>query len=300
MAREGNTAVKLGELLIHRSPSQNYWTLIRRYRSRRYGDSRFSDADLRCDKYTPTAEVDRFERYRRVIRHRHPGFVEPRFESAVVLELGCGPLLGLAPVAVFRGAATVYFKEPRFSWDVVKSDLAVECYWRPLHHELVAQFEPGAPELADFDWFLKTLFARCREFDGTDPDHPIDFVYSNSVLEHVPESELRRVLRELRRRTREDSRFIHAVDFSNHLSAAQPFRGIYDRPPPSATAGGRPLAINLLRLSDIQRLLDDTGFPAASIVYRRHDTGALGSMDPYWRRYSPDELGAEVVLYVTR
>ena len=113
----------------------------------------FTKADvLSKRKYrNPVVEIDRFERYVRVLKRVHDGFVQPDLRDAVVLELGCGPLLGIGPLAVYCGARRVFYSEPAFNRDLIRADTIREGYFRLLHEELLAEREPGRAEFVSRD-----------------------------------------------------------------------------------------------------------------------------------------------------
>lgn len=52
----------------------------------------------------PVTLIDRWERYLRVLSTNAKVIPKPNFANKVVFELGCGPLLGWGPLALFLGA----------------------------------------------------------------------------------------------------------------------------------------------------------------------------------------------------
>ena len=286
--------MRLLNTLLGRSPLQNYWAFVRKVQRRR-GQRLFTRHDLRTSKYSsPTAEIDRFERYARVcLKHGH---ADPRdlLLSSVVLELGCGPVLGIAPMAVFRGAEALYYSEPAFNPDLLRSEFVVEAYFRPLHAELCAQFHPASDTFLDFEIYYETLLGSCHSLDASTPEDAVDFVYSNSVLEHIPPEQLREVLGRVRYLCAPRARFLHAVDFTDHLGGAFPFEGIYWAEPPNDRGS---LGINLLRPDELQDVFEGAGFEVGMIPYRRFQ-GDLEPLAPYWRGSPKEALAIRVAFFL--
>jgi len=289
--------MKIHKLLLHQSPYQNYWTFVKAIRRRWGSRTLFTPADLLSTrKYgNPLVEIDRFARYSRVIKRFHDSFVQPNFSDAIVLELGCGPLLGIAPIAVYSGARRVFYSEPLFNPDLIKTERAREGYFRPFHQELLAQCEPGRSEFVRFEDFYENVLDRCCDFRSAGPGDSIDFLYSNSVLEHVALCDLPTLLEQLREQSGCSCQYIHAVDFSDHRDGQMPFAGIY-RSGPDVNPSRR--GINLLRPSEMKSAIEEAGFPCEMIVYRRYQ-GDLIPMNEYWRRFSEEELRIEVAFFVS-
>lgn len=287
--------MRLLRTLIGRSPRQNYWAFVRKI-DRYRGNTGFTLADLHCTpKYlNPTAEVDRFERYMRVLRYNTRDDWQPRFEDAVVLELGCGPVLGIAPLAVFRGARRVLYSEPAFNRELLGEPFVVDRYLRPLHAELCAQYAPIDEEYFDFVRFQENLLSRVRELSEADPIERCNLLYSNSVLEHIPPDELLVVLRRLRSLCTADATFIHVVDFSDHWKGDGPFDAIYRSDPP---ADRSKRAINLLRPPEISKHIREAGFRVEMHPYRSYQ-GDLGCLADHWKDFDEESLRMKVAFFV--
>jgi SAM-dependent methyltransferase len=96
------------------------------------------------------------------------------------------------------------------------------------------------------------------------PDASVDLVFTTSVLEHVPEAPLRRLMRECRRLARPGAVISHVIDYSDHYAHADPAIGPYNflRFDEAAWQAFNPGIHfqNRLRHADYLRLFDETGF----------------------------------------
>ena len=288
--------MKISDLLLHRSPYENYWLVVKAMRRRWTKERLFTKADVfSTRKYgNPLTEIDRFARYIRVLTRVHNGFVQPDFRDAVVLELGCGPLLGIGPFAVYCGARRVFYSEPAFNRDLIRVETIREGYFRSLHEELLAEREPGRPEFVRFEDFYDGLLDRCSDFVCSKPQDRIDFLYSNSVLEHVALSDLPMLLARLRCQSSLGCRYIHVVDFSDHRDTHRPFARIY-RSAPSVNRSQH--EINALRPSEMKAAIEKAGFPCKMSVYRNY-RGDLPPLDEYWHQFPEEELRTQVAFFV--
>ncbi|HEX3100258.1 MAG TPA: hypothetical protein VHQ01_00625, partial [Pyrinomonadaceae bacterium] len=81
-------------------------------------------AVLRSPKNMNTKlEIERWERQWRICRLNGLNDIENKFSLSgkTVLELGCGPVLGFGPIAIYRGAERFWYREPDFVRAVVES-----------------------------------------------------------------------------------------------------------------------------------------------------------------------------------
>lgn len=234
----------------------------------------------------PAMLIDRWHRYWRVIERQAPyGRRESfGFEGRVVLEIGCGPLLGWGPIALFLGADGFVYEEPWLRRDVLLTNEIRDLYFRPLFEELTANFGPRHT----FEGFLKVARDGARPL-GADMD-AVDIVLSNSTLEHIPREELPGLLLRCRQVCSENAVYLHAVDFGDHLGRQKGFGTIYQAP-------NRPRRhLNLLRKPDLEVTLREAGFSIdRSVVYRR---APASPSHPDWQRYESPDLEARVVLFV--
>ena len=94
-----------------------------------------------------------------VVRRHRPW--EPLdFAGKRVVEVGCGPLAGYGPLAIFCGAAAFESAEPEWDADLFHSREVTERYLRMFHADLVALYGPRM----DFDCILPRV---ARADDGS-------------------------------------------------------------------------------------------------------------------------------------
>lgn len=139
------------------------------------------------------------------------------------------------------------------------------------------------------------------------PSESIDLVVTTSVLEHVPEPQIRRLLAECHRVVKQGSLMSHVIDYSDHYSHSDPSIGPYNFLKFSDEEWMRfnpDLHFqNRLRHIDYRKLFEDLGF----VVLRddhapADDTGLLGEM-PLFERYRTrplEELVPVVGHYLLR
>ena len=216
---------------------------------------------------------------------RHMAWEPLDFEGARVVEIGCGPLGGYGPLAIFRGAKTFESAEPEWNPELFYSDEVAQRYFMPMHADLTALY--GAR--MKYDAFLKVLRERMKiqkcGFDKAAIPAKADIVLSQSCLEHVfPLKETIEALAAIQDGT---TRFLHLVDFGNHYLSGNPFDGLYDQPP-EAYIARRGKAINMLRTSDVSRMFDEAGIAAQTIPSRVLPARYNGEIDPWWREHYDD------------
>jgi len=214
------------------------------------------------------------------------------FAGRRVVEIGCGPLAGFGPLAVFCGASSFESAEPEWDAGLFFSDAVAEKYLRVFHADLVALY--GA-RMKFWD-FLKALAARMSihraGFEHSPITGPIDIVLSQSCIEHV--FPLEATIEKLAAIQTPQTRFLHLVDFGNHYPTASPFDGLYDGPP-EAYIAKRGKAINLLREPDVLSLFARHGIAARSVPSRVLPQPA--AIHPWWReRYDDAALTTQLAL----
>ncbi|MDA0786586.1 MAG: hypothetical protein O3B37_09875 [Proteobacteria bacterium] len=219
------------------------------------------------------------------------------FEGKRVVEIGCGPLAGFGPLAIFRGAASFESAEPEWDPALLRDPSVVDTYLRIFHADLVALYGPRM----DFATFRDALATRLSihpcGFEVAPIDGAVDIVLSQSVLEHV--FPLDDTVAKLAAIQIARTRFLHLVDFGNHYPTASPFDGLYERPP-EAYIRQRGQAINLLRAPDIADSFAAHGISAVLIPARKLADHASGTVDGWWReRYDDDALFTQLALVVS-
>jgi hypothetical protein len=227
-----------------------------------------------------------------VRRHMPWGALD--FSSQRVVEIGCGPLGGFGPLAIFCGAASFESAEPEWDSGLFFSEAVADKYLRVFHADLVALYGPRM----DFEAFRGALHARMSihrtGFERAPINGPADIALSQSCLEHV--FPLEATIEKLAVVQTRQTRFLHLVDFGNHYPTVNPFDGLY-RQPPADYIAKRGKAINLLRLPDVLALFARHGIPVQSIPSRvlPHPT----AIHSWWReRYDDAALSTQLVLIV--
>ena len=232
-------------------------------------------------------------RQEEVVR-RHMAWKPLDFEGARVVEIGCGPLGGYGPLAIFRGAASFESAEPEWDPELFRSAAISDQYLYVLHADLVALYG----ERMDFEAFRQALSDRMRVhktgFTTAPIDTKADIVLSQSCLEHVfPLDETIDKLAEIKGG---NCRFLHLVDFGNHRLTANPFEGLYEQPPEEYIAR-RGRAINMLRCSDVATLFESRGIGGEMIPSRVVGDTYDGSIHSWWReRYDDQALYTQLAI----
>ncbi|HIF10164.1 MAG TPA: methyltransferase domain-containing protein [Sneathiellales bacterium] len=208
------------------------------------------------------------------------------FDERDVLEIGCGQMLGFGPIAIFRGANSYSGIEPLFDDRVLHAPEIVDTYYLHVFKDLSAIYGP----LLSFDEFMMRLRTRVTvnseylvesSFTG-----PFDVVISNSCLEHIFDFEAS--MSALHKRSAPNCRYLHLVDFANHLLSKHPFDGLYSVDPDTFwSKHGR--NINLHRLPEIIQGLENAGFKPGVVPYSHFPEAYSGSLHPYWRERYPDD-----------
>jgi SAM-dependent methyltransferase len=235
----------------------------------------------------PQRPYDMLSRYEAIIS-RHHSWPPLEFEGRSVIEIGAGPVLGFAPLAVFLGCARYVCVEPEFNPAIFDSQAITERFFLPLHKDLSGLFG----ERLSFDEYLSWLRERIRveraDLLGAPLEGPFDIALSNSCLEHIfpLEDSIQRLASVLS----PEARFIHLVDFGSHRASRSPFSGMYSREPEAYLAEyGK--KVNLLRGPDVLQIFRDASLDAALVPYYRYDEFFEEDIAPYWsERYSKDEL----------
>lgn len=249
---------------------------------------------MSSQKYTRGIRFAEFLLRQEEVVRRVMAFPPLDFEGRRVVEVGCGPLGGYGPLAIFRGAASFESAEPEWDPALFEAPEVVEKYLRIFHADLVALYGP----LMDFDAFRAALKDRMHVhrcgFEAAPIEGPVDVVLSQSVLEHV--FPLEETVAKLAAIQSPETRFLHLVDFGNHYPTADPFDGLYSVTPEGYIAQ-RGKAINLLRAPDVARMFHDHGIPARLVPSRVLPEAAQGPILPWWtERYDGEALRTQLAL----
>ena len=280
---------KLIEKIWFSSPSQIFKALKRRVL--RESSWHYSIEAIASSKHMNFCTlIDRWERYSRVIEtNSEIPTSDYEFFGKTIFELGCGPLFGWSPIAIFLGAKKYYYFEPNISMETVNSLEIKQKYFLPLYNELVSNYGPRMR----FENFYNKVIQNTESIDFNSKDI-IDLTISNSVLEHIPRSELRNTLMSLHSISKEKSTFMHVVDFGDHNNRSiNKLDNIYIKNCNKETA-----QLNLLRISDIEEMLKEVKFRSINkIIYRSSEIN-MDKIDESWSKYSEDELRSRVVFFI--
>ncbi|MEM8970652.1 MAG: hypothetical protein AAGD43_01130 [Pseudomonadota bacterium] len=216
------------------------------------------------------------------------------FEGKHVVEIGCGPLGGFGPMAIFCGAEIFESAEPEWDPNLMFDPAVVEKYLRVFHADLTALYG----ERVNFNSFLELLEKRMRitrtGFESAAIPRTVDIVLSQSVLEHV--FPLEDTIRKLSEIQSSDTQFLHLVDFGNHYPTAHPFEGLYDAPADDYIAK-RGKAINCLRMSDLASAFEEASIAARFVPSRVVDIPYPGRVHSWWQdKYEAQDLATQLCL----
>ncbi len=227
---------------------------------------------------------------------RHMPWEPLDFSGKRVIEVGCGPLAGFGPLAIFCGAATFESAEPEWDETLFYADAVMDRYLRIFHADLTALYG----ERMDFGSFCSALRERMTVhrcgFEAAPLSGGSDIVLSQSCLEHV--FPLEKTIAKLAAVQTPQTRFLHLVDFGNHYPTGNPFDGLYEQPPQDYIAR-RGKAMNLLRAPDVAALFAKHGIAARLIASRVVGDSYRGTVHPWWReRYDDGALFTQLALVV--
>jgi hypothetical protein len=216
------------------------------------------------------------------------------FDGRRVVEIGCGPLGGYGPLAIFCGAAAFESAEPEWDAGLFERPDVAEKYLFIFYADLSALYG----ERMDFAEFRKRLHERMHiqrcGFEKFTAGGKADIVISQSCLEHVfPIESTMDKLAEIQTTA---TRFLHLVDFGNHYPTGNPLVGLYEQPRDDYIAR-RGKAMNLLRAPDIDALFKSRNIPARVIPSRVVKDTYRGTIHPWWReRYDDAALFTQLAL----
>ena len=240
--------------------------------------------------------VDRYLRYERVLQVKS-AWTPIEFDGKRIMEIGCGPLLGAGPIAVYLGATEYVCVEPRYQPEVLESDVVWTRFFLPFYQQLDALFNRGI----GFDEFVDRVRSRIKvdaiaieEFTHT--EEPVDVVFSNGVLQHI--GDLDRGVDLIRQMSHASTRQFHVVNFTDHVSPPNdPFREIYRLD--QAEYFEHDSLLNLKRPSEISDLFLQAGIPVTLVPYIADLPAASWAMAPYWSRFDASDLAIQIAFFVS-
>ena len=245
----------------------------------------------------PRRVLDRFLRYERLLQMKSK-WTPLDFDGKQILEIGCGPMLGIAPIAVYLGATRCVCIDPRFQAEVLESDEVWNRFFLQLYQQLDALFDRGI----GYDEFADRVRSRIqinavKIEEHTETGDPVDVVYSNSVLQHI--GDLDGAMAMIRQVSDASTRQLHVVNFSDHFSPPDdPFREMYRLDPDEYFEHDS--LLNLKRPSEIAELFNDAGIPVSIVPYISNQSAVPGVMAPYWSRFDESDLAIQIAFFVNR
>ena len=208
-------------------------------------------------------------------------------EHFTMLELGPGYSLASAVFAAAAGAKHTYFVDEGAYAHTASIEEA---------QRLLRTTHGSAPDSVAYTYLTEGLVSLARI-----PDASIDFIFSNSVLEHVRKDELLPLMRECRRVLAPGGVCSHWIDLKDHLGASLHslrFSEAFWEGPLVARAG---FYTNRLRYSQLRTLFTRAGF-ACRVLTTAQFTGPTlqaAKLHPQFRALSEKDLttaGMHVLL----
>lgn len=222
------------------------------------------------------------------------GWAPIDFDGKRVLEIGCGSLGGLAPLALSEGAASYAGIDPAFDAGVF-GDTRVQHGFLPetLAETARLRDRSSVPTVADLHVRCSFLRTPLEQLVG---EQPADIVVSVSCLEHIWDFDA--ALAALKPLTDEKTRYFHVINFGNHRNRNRPFDGLYQTTPDRYEAAyGR--SINLWRLPDMAKAWSNAGFDVRTLPCDIRPDAVPTDADDWWtERYSPEVLGIRTGLII--
>ena len=217
------------------------------------------------------------------------------FAGARVLEVGCGPLAGLAPYVIPAGATAYLGVDPGADAALLRHPDTIRRYLKPAL-AASAKLLPDATEMDAAAFLDRAAIFRGGLGDLADSREPFTAAVSISCLEHI--DGLPDALATLRQILSPEARQLHLVNFSNHLDKAAPFRHLYDLAPEEHRRRyGR--HINLLRPQEVLAAFTENGFEARLIPVDIRPEAVPETPHSWWTvRYPKEELAIRTALIV--
>lgn len=244
----------------------------------------------------PQRVADFLSRYERIIQKENPSW-KLDFTGKNVLELGSGPLLGLAPFAIFMGCRQYVCLEPMYNPQVLEHP-KVKRYFLLIYKDLAALYGKRMGFEDFYQGLLKKVSVYSQPLETFSKEYKFDIILSNSCLEHI--QNLQEGLRNLKRISAPQATFLHVVDFGNHSDTLNPFHKLYKTTPEQYFKQyGR--LLNLLRPSDMMELFKANGLEAKLIPYYNFDEMYTESIHPWWKeKYLLQDLFLKTAFIINK
>lgn len=244
----------------------------------------------------PTRQLGRFFRYQAFLKSQI-SWKELNFEKATVLEIGCGPTLAWAPIAIYLGCKKYICVEPGLKSNFTHRDELAKKYFLPLFRELEGHFKKGS----SFDEFWARLIGHVAIYSTpiehcSFPSSSVDIVISNNVLQHVLDLDSCFTL--IKEISHSRSRQFHKIHFTDHAgNPRKPFDAIYSIPPHEYFETQS--LLNLKRPSEFLCLFEEHGLPVIMVPHYSENEISMEEFDRYWTRFAPRDLAVHKAFFVT-
>jgi SAM-dependent methyltransferase len=187
----------------------------------------------------------------------------------VALELGPGDSLFSALIAYAHGASRIYLVDTgKFAVDCIKPYIKMANFLKK-NNLIPPEFNTNASiqkllHLCNADYMTAGLSSLCEI-----PDHSVDFIWSQAVLEHIRHSKFSPLLKELRRVIRTDGICSHCIDLRDHLGGALNHLRFSRRIWESEVMAKSGFYSNRIRYFEMMNLFERAGFSAKTVKLER-------------------------------
>ena len=197
--------------------------------------------------------------YAHLVFSQHFGLAHPK-PGFVALELGPGDALGSAILTRAFGGSSSYQVD---IGDFASRDMRV---YRSIA-EYCDRKDLSAPDLSN-SATLEDVLSCCRATYKTDglnslrgiADGSVDFIYSQSCLEHIRANEFLDTMKELKRILRPGGTASHWIDLQDHLASALNNLRFSERTWESSLMANSGFYTNRIRFGEMRQLVEHAGF----------------------------------------
>ncbi len=253
------------------------------------------------DKYAPAKHlkpqrmVNFLMRTEKIVQ-RHQADWCLDFEGKRVLEIGGGPVLGFAPIAVFLGCEKYVLVEPFHNPEIIKHK-KVRKYFEAVHSDLTSLYGQRMSREEFMQALDKKVEVFNKEIEKFVVGSKFDISLSQSVLEHVQDADA--AVNKLAEVMAPGASFMHLVNFGNHRGTNDPFQDMYTQSREAYHENFGKL-INLLRVNDVERLFEKHQLSALSLPYVVRDSLEAKPSQSWSDRYTLNDLLTRVVIFVNK
>jgi SAM-dependent methyltransferase len=267
-------------------PPQEVFLKIRKKLARRSGFD--VDEILSSPKLMRAQRFQDFLSRYEAILSRTRGWTPIDFKDKTVIELGCGPMMGFGPIAIFRGAKAYVGIEPGTGTQALGSEELLETYYKGVYRDLKGIYGTER-SFEDFKHDMREkISVISRPLMEVEMEKYADILISNSCLEHIAPFE--QSIRALKKFCKPDCRLLNLVDFGSHRAGRSPFDNLYvgTRDDYLEKFGQH---VNLMRGPDMIKAFHDAGFDVDLVPYTEMRDSYSGPVHDYWSsRFSEQEL----------